>query len=123
MELPLWIMITQGCMYSVSMNSHTAALSRSHRYRDSSRKKSAVTTVQCRSFSLMARSPVLLTCTQDGNLTFFSIALEVRGYLTLLCSLKLTPRIHSIRASFCPLLSPEKGEYIVAVSEDSNVYF
>ncbi|XP_030510410.2 uncharacterized protein LOC115725120 [Cannabis sativa] len=112
-----------GSIYSVSMNSHTGALSRSHRYRDSSRKKSAVTTVQYRSFSLMARTPVLLTCTQDGNLSFFSIALEVRGYLTLRCSLKLTPRVHSIRASFCPLLSPEKGEYIVAGSEDSNVYF
>ncbi|RVW36628.1 WD repeat-containing protein 13 [Vitis vinifera] len=43
--------------------------------------------------------------------------------LTPRCSLKLTPRVHSIRASFCPLLSLEKGEYIVAGSEDSNVYF
>lgn len=41
-----------------------------------------------------------------------SVALEIQGYLTLRCSLKLTPRIHSIRASFCPLLSLEKGEYI-----------
>ncbi|PON77408.1 Guanine nucleotide-binding protein, beta subunit [Trema orientale] len=112
-----------GFIYSVSMNSHTGALSRSHRYRSSSKQKSRVTTVQYRSFSLLARSPVLLTCTQDGYLSFFSVALEVQGYLTLRCSLKLTPRIHSIRASFCPLLSPEKGEYIVAGSEDSNVYF
>ncbi|KAK9942668.1 hypothetical protein M0R45_008321 [Rubus argutus] len=112
-----------GCIYSVSMNSHTGVLSRSHRHRSSSRRKSPVTTVQYRSFSLLARGPVLLTCTQDGSLSFFSVALEIQGYLTLRCSLKLTPRIYSIRASFCPLLSLEKGEYIVAGSEDSNVYF
>lgn len=41
-----------------------------------------------------------------------SVSLEVKGYLTLRCSLKLAPRMHSIRASFCPLLSLEKGEYI-----------
>lgn len=112
-----------GYVYSVSMNSHTGALSRAHRQWCSSRRKSPVCTVQYRSFSLLARGPVLLTCTQDGNLSFFSIALEVQGYLTLRCSLKLSPRMHSIRASFCPLLSLEKGEYIVAGSEDSNVYF
>ncbi|KAJ0763104.1 hypothetical protein HanOQP8_Chr04g0168521 [Helianthus annuus] len=43
---------------------------------------------------------------------FCSVNLELQGYLTLRCSLKLTPRLHSIRASFCPLLSLEKGEYI-----------
>lgn len=113
----------QGCIYSVNMNSHTGILSRSHRHRSSSKHRSPVTTVQYRSFSLLARGPVLLTCTQDGNLSFFSVALEIKGYLTLRCSLKLTPRIHKIQASFCPLLSLEKGEFIVAGSEDSNVYF
>ncbi|KAM1106031.1 hypothetical protein ACFX13_002981 [Malus domestica] len=112
-----------GCIYSISMNSHTGMLSRSHRHRSSTRRKSAVITVQYRSFSLLARGPVLLTCTQDGSLSFFSVALEIQGYLTLRCSLKLNPRIYSIRASFCPLLSLEKGEYIVSGSEDSNVYF
>lgn len=61
----------QGCIYSVSMNSHTGVLSRSHRHRSSSRRKSPVTTVQYRSFSLLARGPVLLACTQDGGLSFF----------------------------------------------------
>lgn len=61
----------QGCIYSVSMNSHTGVLSRSHRHRSSIRRKSAVTTVQYRSFSMLARGPVLLTCTQDGSLSFF----------------------------------------------------
>jgi len=133
----------QGCIYSVNMNSHTGVLSRSHRYRSNSKHKSPVTTVQYRSFSLLARGPVLLTCTQDGNLSFFrfkkkfsitpsaftslflnsfffgalilvycSVALEINGYLTLRCSLKLAPRIHKIQASFCPLLSLEKGEFI-----------
>ncbi|KAJ0077146.1 hypothetical protein Patl1_36515 [Pistacia atlantica] len=113
----------QGCIHSVTMDSHSGALSRSHRNRSTGKQKSPVTTVQYRSFSLLARGPVLLTCTQDGSLTFFSVALEIQGYLTLRCSLKLASRVHSIRVSFCPLLSLEKGEYIVAGSEDSNVYF
>ncbi|KAL0903592.1 hypothetical protein M5K25_027982 [Dendrobium thyrsiflorum] len=112
----------QGCIYTVSVNSHTGSISRSHKNR-SMRSKSPITTVQYRTFSLVARCPVLLVCAQDGNLCFFSVALEIQGYLTLLCSLKLSPRRHSIRASFCPLLSLEKGEFIVAGSEDSNVYF
>ncbi|KAJ6825790.1 WD repeat-containing protein 13 isoform X1 [Iris pallida] len=112
----------QGCIYTVSMNSHTGSISRSHRNR-SSRNKSQITTVQYRTFSLVARGPVLLVCAQDGNMCFFSVALEMQGYLTLLCSLKLAARVHSIHASFCPLLSLEKGEFIVSGSEDANVYF
>ncbi|KAI8027339.1 WD repeat-containing protein 13 [Camellia lanceoleosa] len=113
----------QGCVYTVSMNSHTGVLSRSHRNRNGSKRKSPVTTVQYRTFSLLARGPVLLTFTRDGSLSFFSVSLEIQGYLTLRCSLKLAPRLHSIRASFCPLLSLEKGEFIVVGSEDANVYF
>ncbi|GFP85907.1 WD repeat-containing protein 13 [Phtheirospermum japonicum] len=113
----------QGCVYTVTMNSHTGALSRSHRHRSKAKHKSPVTTVQYRTFSLLARGPVLLTLCRDGSLSFFSVSLEVQGYLTLRCALKLAPRLHSIRASFCPLLSLEKGEFIVAGSEDANVYF
>lgn len=72
--LPLKFLLewyVQGCIYSIRMNSHTGALSRSHRHRSTSKHKSPVTTVQYRSFSLLARGPVLLTCTQDGNLSFF----------------------------------------------------
>ncbi|THF94959.1 hypothetical protein TEA_010839 [Camellia sinensis var. sinensis] len=87
----------QGCVYTVSMNSHTGVLSRSHRNQNGSERKSPVTTVQ--------------------------VSLEIQGYLTLRCSLKLAPRLHSIRASFCPLLSLEKGEFIVVGSKDANVYF
>uniref|UniRef100_A0A3N7FJA0 Uncharacterized protein n=1 Tax=Populus trichocarpa TaxID=3694 RepID=A0A3N7FJA0_POPTR len=105
------------------MDPHTGALFRSHRYRSSGKSRYQVTTVWYRSLSLLAGGPVLLTCTQDGSFSFFSVALEIKGYLTLSGSLKLAPRVHSIRASFCPLLSLEKGEYIVAGSEDSNVYF
>ncbi|GER50334.1 transducin/WD40 repeat-like superfamily protein, partial [Striga asiatica] len=57
-----------------------------------------------------------------GHLIFCGDA-QVQGYLTLRCALKLAPRLHSIRASFCPLLSLEKGEFIVAGSEDASVYF
>ncbi|KAI5577350.1 hypothetical protein BDE02_09G106800 [Populus trichocarpa] len=114
-----------GHLFSVGMHRRLffCALFRSHRYRSSGKSRYQVTTVWYRSLSLLAGGPVLLTCTQDGSFSFFSVALEIKGYLTLSGSLKLAPRVHSIRASFCPLLSLEKGEYIVAGSEDSNVYF
>ncbi|KAF3785152.1 WD repeat-containing protein 13 [Nymphaea thermarum] len=113
----------QGCVHSMSIDSHTGALSRSHRNRSISKNKSRITTVQYRTFSLLARGPVLLTCSQDGTISFFSVTLEIKGYLTLRCSLKIPPRTHGIHASFCPLLSLEKGEFIVSGSEDSCVYF
>jgi WD40 repeat protein len=53
----------------------------------------------------------------------FSITTDAKGYLTLISSLKLASRVQTIRASFCPLLSLEKGEFIVTGSEDANVYF
>lgn len=114
---------SQGCIYTVSMNSHTGSLSCSHRNKSGNKRRSPVTTVQYRSFSLLAHGPVLLTFARDGSLSFFSVSLETQGYLTLRCSLKLAPRLHSIRASFCPLLSLEKGEFIVIGGEDFNVYF
>lgn len=53
---------------------------------------------------------------------YFSVALQIKGYLTLRCSLKLAPRIHRIQASFCPLLSLEKGEYIGLSSNRSLTF-
>lgn len=55
------------------MESHSGVLSRSHRYRTTGKRKSPVTTVQYRSFSLLSHGPVLLTCTQDGSLSFFRL--------------------------------------------------
>ena len=55
---------------------------------------------------------VFMSCNWYMVCSHCSVALEIQGYLTLRCSLKLSPRIHSIRASFCPLLSLDKGEYI-----------
>ncbi|KQK10023.1 hypothetical protein BRADI_2g51580v3 [Brachypodium distachyon] len=112
----------QGYIYTVSVNSHTGSLSRTHKNK-SCKTKSLITTIQYRTFSLVARCPVLLSCAQDGNLYFFSIATNAHGYLTVICSLKLASPVQSIRASFCPLLSLEKGEFIVTGSGDSNVYF
>ncbi|KAK9053358.1 hypothetical protein SSX86_029991 [Deinandra increscens subsp. villosa] len=110
----------QGSIYSVKVNSHQGTLSRTHRTRSIGKQKSEFTTIQYRTFSLMTQGPVLLSLTRDGSLSFFSV---LQGHLTLRCSLKLAPRLHSIRASFCPLLSLEKGEYIVIGSEDAAVYF
>jgi hypothetical protein len=126
----------QGYIYTVSVNSHTGSLSRTHKNK-SNKSKSPISTIQYRTFSLVARCPVLLSCAQDGNLSFFrcvnfitvhyvedltlynhlcyshfSIATDAKGYLTLICSLKLASRVQTIRASFCPLLSLEKGEFI-----------
>ncbi|KAL4555599.1 hypothetical protein LXL04_038223 [Taraxacum kok-saghyz] len=114
---------SQGSIYTVKVNSRQGTLSRSHRTKTSSKEKSEFTTIQYRTFSLMTQGPVLLALTRNGSLSFFSVSLELQGYLTLQCSLKLAPRLHSIRASFCPLLSLEKGEYIVIGSEDAAVYF
>ncbi|PKA65539.1 hypothetical protein AXF42_Ash005873 [Apostasia shenzhenica] len=60
----------QGYIYTASVNSHTGSISRTHKNR-SMRSKSPITTVQYRTFSLVARCPVLLVCAQDGNLCFF----------------------------------------------------
>ncbi|GMP51164.1 hypothetical protein CsSME_00017507 [Camellia sinensis var. sinensis] len=60
---------------------------------------------------------------RKSHFGFCSVSLEIQGYLTLRCSLKLAPRLHSIRASLCPLLSLEKVEFIVVGSEDANLYF
>ncbi|XP_061957782.1 uncharacterized protein LOC133679256 isoform X2 [Populus nigra] len=91
----------QGCVLDKHGPTHRCVVSVSS-LRSSAESRYQVTTVWYRSFSLLAGGPVLLTCTQDGSFSFFS------------GSLKLAPRVHSIWASFCPLLSLEKGEYIVA---------
>lgn len=113
----------QGFIYTISVNTHTGKLSKTHRHQSSTKTKAPITTIQYRTFSLLVKGSVLLSFAQDGTLSFFSVALEVKGYLTPCCFLKLSPRVHSIRASFCPLLSLEKGEFIVSGSDDSNVYF
>ncbi|XP_076914222.1 uncharacterized protein LOC143573149 [Bidens hawaiensis] len=114
---------SQGSIYTLKVNSHQGTLSRTYRRRSISKHKTEFTTIQYRTFSLMTQGPVLLSLTRDGCLSFFSVSLELQGYLTLRCSLKLDSRVHSIRASFCPLLSLDKGEYIVIGSEDAAVYF
>ncbi|RRT66909.1 hypothetical protein B296_00030035 [Ensete ventricosum] len=48
---------------------------------------------------------------------------EISGYLTLVCSLKLAPRVHNIQASFCPLLSLEKGEFVGLVLWTSVIHY
>uniref|UniRef100_M8BMU8 Uncharacterized protein n=1 Tax=Aegilops tauschii TaxID=37682 RepID=M8BMU8_AEGTA len=63
----------QGYIYTISVNSHTGSLSRTHKNK-SCKSKSSVTTIQYRTFSLVARCPVLLSCAQDGNLYFFRIS-------------------------------------------------
>ncbi|KAJ7533984.1 hypothetical protein O6H91_13G074200 [Diphasiastrum complanatum] len=113
----------QGCIHSIVVDTHTGALSRAHRNTMGLSHRSPTTTVQFRTFSLLAGGPVLLASNQDGTLRFFSVALEVKGYLSLRCSLHLPPHARNIRASFCPLLSLEKGEFIVSGNEDANVCF
>ncbi|KAM3190669.1 hypothetical protein ACQJBY_068607 [Aegilops geniculata] len=75
----------QDYIYTISVNSHTGSLSGTHKNK-SCKIKSSVTTIH--------------------------IATNSHGYLTLICSLKLASPVQNIRASFCPLLSLEKGEFI-----------
>ncbi|CAL5388661.1 unnamed protein product [Camellia sinensis] len=96
----------QGCVYTVSVNSHTVPVSSQSEW-----KQAEISCLSCE--ALMRKL----------HFGFCGVSLEIQGYLTLRCSLKLAPRLHSIRASFCPLLSLEKGEFIVVGSEDANVYF
>ncbi|CAM6101544.1 unnamed protein product [Calypogeia fissa] len=114
---------SEGCVHSIKVDFQTGALSHKHRTTKGLHRKSPTTTVQFKNFSRLAGGPVLLVANQDGSLRFFSIALEVDGYLSLKCSLKLPPLARNIRASFCPLLSLERGEFIVSGNEDTNVYF
>ncbi|KAL2632123.1 hypothetical protein R1flu_016809 [Riccia fluitans] len=113
----------QGCIHSIKVDMHTGAMTHGHRTTKGMHRKSLTTTVQFRTFSLLAGGPVLLAASQDGSIRFFSVAMEVDGYLSLKCCLKLAPRARNIRASFCPLLSLERGEFIVSGNEDTNVYF
>ncbi|CAI9103756.1 OLC1v1002299C2 [Oldenlandia corymbosa var. corymbosa] len=76
---------SQGCIYSVTMESRTGALSRAHRHRSTNKRKSPVTTVQYRTFSLLARGPVLLTFTRDGSLSFFRFNWNITHYSLTSC--------------------------------------
>lgn len=107
--LPLLLeQYVQGCIYSVSMNSHTGALSRSHRHRSTRRQKSPITTVQYRSFSLLARGPVLLTCTQDGSLSFFrSLQLNICLKLSWPCLVAM--KEWEWDSHYCP--DPHMGQW------------
>jgi WD40 repeat protein len=115
----------RGTVHSVTIKMHHGnfVMRSAHRSSLKGLHKSATTTIQFRTYSRLAAGPVLLAATQDGLLRFFTVALQVEGYLSLKCSLQLPPRARNIRASFCPLLSLQKGEFIVSGHEDSNVYF
>ncbi|XP_028084662.1 WD repeat-containing protein 13-like [Camellia sinensis] len=110
----------QGCVYTVSVNSHTVPVSSQSEWKQAE--------ISCHNCALATLSLCLsgLSCEalmRKLHFGFCGVSLEILGYLTLRCSLKLAPRVHSIRASFCPLLSLEKGEFIVVGSEDANIYF
>lgn len=115
----------RGTVHCVTIKMHHGnfVMRSSHRISLKGLHKSATTTIQFRTFSRLAAGPVLLAATQDGLLRFFTVALQIEGYLSLKFSLQLPPRARNIRASFCPLLSLQKGEFIVSGHEDSNVYF
>lgn len=114
-----------GSIHSISikMENGNFVMRSAHRLSLKGFHRTATTTIQFRSYSRVAAGPVLLAATQDGLLRFFSVALQIQGYLSLKCSLQLPPRARNIRASFCPRLSLQKGEFIVSGHEDTNVYF
>ncbi|GAQ81514.1 hypothetical protein KFL_000820210 [Klebsormidium nitens] len=119
----LFVGDNHGTVHSFAVDAHTGALRHAHRNVLPGGKWSPCSAIVFRSFSLLANGPVLLASIRDGTLRFFSVAAEVDGYLTPKVTLQLQPRARNIRASFCPLLSLEKGEFIVTGNEDTTVYF
>eukprot|EP00897_Mesotaenium_endlicherianum_P000657 jgi/Mesen1/10592/ME000085S09924 len=112
-----------GSIHSVSMDPHLGTLKHAHRCHAGLTRASPVTAVQFRPLSRLAGGPVLLAAARDGSLRFFSVALEMGGYLFLKASLPLAPRAHAIRAAFCPCMSLDGGEIVVSGHDDHHIYF
>eukprot|EP00850_Spirogloea_muscicola_P009523 SM000053S17480 [mRNA] locus=s53:658233:662868:+ [translate_table: standard] len=118
----------QGGLHSIVVDTHSGVLRHAHATHEGlsnphHQTQRTITSVHFRTHSLLAGGAVLLAAEVGGALRFFSVAVEVGGYLSLKCSLQLPRRARNIRASFCPALSLSNGEFVVTGNEDSTVAF
>ncbi|KAI8435661.1 hypothetical protein MSG28_003924 [Choristoneura fumiferana] len=79
--------------------------------------------VSCLSWSpWLARHPALLASAADDSLYLFRIA-DRDGSLALKKRFATQHREHSVKSTFCPIMSFRRGVCVVSGSEDAAVYF
>ncbi|KAF9790040.1 hypothetical protein SFRURICE_002405 [Spodoptera frugiperda] len=79
--------------------------------------------VTCLSWSpWLARHPALLVSAADNSLYLFRI-IDREGNLQLKKRFEVLHTQHSVKSTFCPIMSFRRGVCVVSGSEDSCVYF
>ncbi|GJQ71200.1 hypothetical protein Trydic_g1097 [Trypoxylus dichotomus] len=83
----------------------------------------SVTSLSYRAWiSREARDPLLLVNCSDNSLCLFNI-IDYEGSLVLKRKFQNKHQKHSIKSTFCPIMSFRQGACVVTGSEDGNVYF
>ncbi|CAI7854988.1 unnamed protein product [Closterium sp. NIES-54] len=115
---------SDGAIHSFTVDKQSGALLRRHKTVAGVVHPAPVASLHFRPTSVLANGPVLLACSKDGCVRFYTTALELNGYLFLKISLQLSSRATNMNAAFCPPLGPSgSGEYIVTGNADHHVYF
>ncbi|CAI5474978.1 unnamed protein product [Closterium sp. Yama58-4] len=115
---------SEGAIHSFTVDKQSGALQRRHKTVAGVVHPAPVASLHFSSTSVLANGPVLLACSKDGCVRFYTTALELNGYLFLKISLQLSSRATNMNAAFCPPLgSSGSGEYIVTGNADHHVYF
>ncbi|GJP52842.1 hypothetical protein CLOM_g11929, partial [Closterium sp. NIES-68] len=115
---------SEGAIHSFTVDKQSGSLQRRHRTTAGVVHPAPVASLHFSPTSVLANGPVLLACSKDGCVRFYTTALELNGYLFLKISLQLSSRATNMNAAFCPPLGPsESGEYIVTGNADHHVYF
>ncbi|CAI5496705.1 unnamed protein product [Closterium sp. Naga37s-1] len=115
---------SEGAIHSFTVDKQSGALQRRHKTVAGVVHPAPVASLHFSPTSVLANGPVLLACSKDGCVRFYTTALELNGYLFLKISLQLSSRATNMNATFCPPLGPSgSGEYIVTGNADHHVYF
>ncbi|CAI5996678.1 unnamed protein product [Closterium sp. NIES-64] len=115
---------SEGAIHSFTVDKQSGALLRRHKTVAGVVHPAPVASLHYSPTSVLANGPVLLACSKDGCVRFYTTALELNGYLFLKISLQLSSRATNMNAAFCPPLGPSgSGEYIVTGNADHHVYF
>ncbi|CAI5481645.1 unnamed protein product [Closterium sp. Yama58-4] len=104
---------SEGAIHSFTVDKQSGALQRRHKTVAGVVHPAPVASLHFSPTSVLANGPVLLACSKDGCVRFYTTALELNGYLFLKISLQLSSRATNMNAAFCPPLGPSgSGEYI-----------